>query len=262
MLLLLLIQSCNITNRSGIDPSEVIEPEKMTMVLTDLYLADGLLNYPPVGKEYSKKDSINNYIDVIKSHGFTKEELDRSMRYYFIDDPDQYEEIYDRVMERLSGMEAKLVQQLAERPATDRNLWNGERSYRLPDAGVNNPLEFSVPTEGTGTYNLRARITVYEDDQSIEPHTAIWYWYDDGSEEGKKIMWDKVQLEKNGKARMINVKMEMDDPEITHIKGRLLNHTPQPGHWEKHAIVTNITVKKLSDELPKIKKEDKSIPDR
>ncbi len=248
---LLLVSSCNKTNRSGVQRSEVIPPEKMTELLTDLYLADGLLNYPPIRSEYSQKDSIESYIDVIESHGFTKEQADLSMRYYFIDKPDKYDEIYDRVIEKLSGMEAEIMQQLASKPDTDRNLWTGERSYTLPDAGVNNPVEFSIRTEGLGEYIIRARITVYKDDQSIDPHALVWFWYDDGSEEGKKIMWDKKMLNKNSKPEIINMKEELNDPRVTHIQGRLLNHAPQSGHWEKHALVTTISVRMLNPELEK-----------
>ncbi len=245
---IMLISACNKTNRSGIKSSEVIPPEKMTELLTDLYLGDGLLNYPPIRSDYAEMDSIESYIDVIESHGLTKEQADISMRYYFIDKPDKYEDIYDKVIENLSGMEAELMQQMAKKPDPDRNLWNGERSYTLPDAGVNNPLEFSIRTEGLGEYTIRARITVYKDDQSIDPHTLVWFWYDDGSEEGKKIMWDKKTLLKNSRPDFINMKKSLDDPRVTHIKGRLLNHAPQSGHWEKHAIVTSISVKILREE--------------
>lgn len=245
---LLLVTSCNKTNRSGVKHSEVIPPEKMTELLTDLYLADGLMNYPPIRSDYSENDSIESYIDVIDSHGFTKEKADKSMRYYFIDKPDKYEEIYDNVIENLSGMEAELMQKMANRTDPDRELWNGERSYSLPDAGVNNPLSFSIRTEGLGEYILRARITVYQDDQSIDPHALVWFWFDDGSEEGKKIMWDKKELKKNSRPETINMREKLDDPRVTHIKGRLLNHDPQTGHWEKHAIVTNISLKRIDEE--------------
>ncbi|MDZ7739099.1 MAG: DUF4296 domain-containing protein [Bacteroidales bacterium] len=246
---LLLVSSCNKTNRSGVNHSEVIPPEKMTELLTDLYLADGLLNYPPIRSDYSEKDSIESYLDVIESHGLTKEQADLSMRYYFIDKPDKYEDIYDRVIEKLSGREAELMQKMANSPDADRNLWKGESSYMMPDAGVDNPVAFSIQTEGLGEYIIKARITVYKDDQSINPHIAVWFWYDDGSEEGKKIMWERKKLKKNSRPEFITIREELDDPRVTHIQGRLLNHDPQSGHWEKHALVSNIRVNKLDDVL-------------
>jgi len=243
--------SCNKTTRTGIKKSEVIPEEEMVDILSDLYLADGLLNYPPIRSDFSSKDSIENYVDVISKHGYTKEKVDKSIEYYFIDRPKRYASIYNRVIEKLSGMEADVIQQLSGEANLNRNLWNGERSYSLPDAGVSNPLAFSIETAGLGEYILRARITLYEDDQSIDPHIEVWFWYDDGTEEGKKIPWDKYELAKTGRPVTVTLRKALTDPKVTHIKGKLLNHTDQPGHWEKHAMVTNIVIQRNVETLDK-----------
>ena len=242
ILLLVALQSCNKTTKSGIKQSEVIPEREMVDILCDLYLADGLLNYPPIRSDYSMKDSTANYVDVISKHGYTKEKVDNSMKFYFIDRPKKYAAIYDRVIEKLSGMEADVIARLSQSPSINRNLWNGERSYSLPDVGVNDPVEFSVRTEGLGEYVIKARIILYDDDQSIDPHSQIWFWYDDGTEEGVNIPWEKHNLEKNSRPVVITMQKELDDPRVTHIKGKFLNHTDQSGHWEKHAMVTNITI--------------------
>lgn len=242
IILAVIMLSCNKTTRSGIKRSEVIPEKEMVEILSDLYLVDGLLNYPPIRNEYSNKDSTENYIDVINKHGYTKEKVDNSMKYYFIDKPRKYEDIYDRVIEKLSGMEADVIQKLSRDPNLDRNLWNGERSYSLPDVGVNDPIEFSVPIEDPGEYVIKARIMLYQDDQSIDPHTEVWFWYDDGTKGGKKIPWERKDLVKNNRPTIITLRKELDDPRVTHIKGKFLGHTDQPGHWEKHAMVSNITI--------------------
>lgn len=242
ILLLLMVQSCNKTTKSGIKRSEVIPETEMVEILSELYLVDGLLNYPPIRSEFSGKDSTENYSDVIREHGYTKEKVDNSMKYYFIDKPKKYEAIYDRVIEKLSGMEADVIAHLSQSTDPNLNLWEGERSYSLPDVGVTDPIEFSVRTRGLGEYVIKARIMLYEDDQSIDPHSEVWFWYDDGTEEGMKIPWERINLAKSGRPEVITMKKELEDPRVTHIKGKFLNHTAQPGHWEKHAMVTNITI--------------------
>jgi len=246
ILLLLMVQSCNKTTKSGIKRSEVIPEKEMVEILSDLYLVDGLLNYPPIKSEFSEKDSTENYSDIIREHGYTKEKVDNSMKYYFIDKPKKYEAIYDRVIEKLSGMEADVIANLSQNTNINLNLWNGERSYSLPDVGVSDPIEFSVPTRGLGEYVIKARIMLYEDDQSIDPHSEVWFWYDDGTEEGMKIPWERINLAKSSRPEIITMKKELEDPRVTHIKGKLLNHTDQPGHWEKHAMVTNITITRIT----------------
>lgn len=247
ILLLLIAQSCNKTSRSGIRKSEVIPEEEMVDILSDLYLVDGLLNYPPIRTDYENKDSTENYTDIISEYGYTKEDVDQSIKYYFIDKPKKYASIYDRVIEKLSGMEADVIQKMSQDTNLNQNLWNGERSYSLPDYGLNDPLEFSIRTEGLGEYVIKARITLYEDDQSIDPHCLVWFWFDDGSEEGKKIMWDREDLVKTGRPVVVTMRNELNDPRVTHLRGRLLNHADQTGHWEKHAMVSSITVNRRDE---------------
>ena len=242
ILFLLMVQSCNKTTKSGIKRSEVIPENEMVEILSELYLVDGLLNYPPIRSEFSEKDSTENYSEVIREHGYTKEKVDNSMKYYFIDKPKKYEAIYDRVIEKLSGMEADVIAHLSQSTDPNLNLWDGERSYSLPDVGVTDPIEFSVRTRGLGEYVIKARIMLYEDDQSIDPHSEVWFWYDNGTEEGMKIPWERINLAKSGRPEVITMKKELEDPRVTHIQGKFLNHTDQPGHWEKHAMVTNITI--------------------
>lgn len=244
LLTLMLLPACNEPQRSGIDPEIVIPEEDMVEVLTELYLAEGLLNYPPVRGEYMDKDSTENYIDVISKYGYTKMRVDSSMKFYFIDEPDTYEDIYNRVIENLSGMEADVIQEISVKPGIVKELWEGDRTYRLPDYGVDSPVEFSVRTKGLGTYIFKARITLYRDDESINPRTELWYWYEDEEGEEHKIPWEVTKLEKTGRPRIVTLKNTLDNPRVTHIQGKVLNHDPQKGHWEKHAIVTNISLQR------------------
>ncbi|MBS0011695.1 MAG: DUF4296 domain-containing protein [Bacteroidales bacterium] len=249
VILIIILQSCNKSGKSGVPRSQVIPEDKMVEILSDMYMVDGLMNYPPIRSDFSNKDTTENYSDVISKHAYSKQDVDLSVRYYFIDKPKKYADIYDRVIKKLSGMEAEVIQKLSsEDIQRNENLWNGASSYNIPDVGVIDPVEFSIRTVGLGEYVIKARILLYEDDQSIDPHSQVWFWYDDGTEEGVKIPWDRKDLVKSGRPVMISMSKELDDPRVTHIKGRLLNHTDQPGHWEKHALVTNITVNRIVDE--------------
>ena len=255
LLATMLLQSCNKTQRSGIDPEIVIPEEDMVEVLTELYLAEGLLNYPPVRGEYMDKDSTENYSDVISKYGYTKMRVDSSMKFYFIDRPDTYEDIYNRVIENLSGMEADVIQEISNKPDVASELWEGDRTYRLPDYGVASPIEFSVRTEGLGMYVFRARITLYKDDQSIDPRTEIWFWFEDEQGKEHRIPWEITKLEKSGRPKIINMARSLDDPRVTHIQGKILNHNPQSGHWEKHAIITNISLKRQAEDQEMLMKK-------
>jgi hypothetical protein len=54
---------------------------------------------------WAQRDSILNYIDVIESHGFTREQFETTMRYYFTGKPRKLSRIYDRVTGNLLELE-------------------------------------------------------------------------------------------------------------------------------------------------------------
>jgi hypothetical protein len=214
----------------------------MTEILLDLYLTDGLLGIPGVKKEFSFNDSTENYMRVIEKHGYTMPEFEENIDYYLKSEPRKYEEIYDKVLAILSGMLAKNMQDSGANEPMNKNLWEGKSSYRLPDDGTSNPIEFTIPVEGTGTYRLRARLTIFEDDQTLDPRTNVYFWYDNGTEEGYKAGWDTVYYEKSSRSFGLNLTGELSDTNVTHIKGRIIDYTPQTGHWEMHSSVSGITV--------------------
>lgn len=223
-------------------PDVVIKQEDMIRILADLYLADGLLNNHSIRREFLKTDSIENYMRVIEKHGYSMSEFDSNLEYYFKARPKQYEEIYGTVLAIFSEMQAKNTDTRGKEDPSNKNLWNGSVSYRMPDDGTANPIEFSIPTEGTGTYLVRARLTLFNDDQSIDPRSTIYFWYDDGTEEGYKDLWDTVFYEKGSRAQSLDLEKNLNDTSVTHIKGRLIDFTPQPGHWEMHSSVSGIRI--------------------
>jgi len=223
-------------------PDKFIPQQKMEDVLLDLYISDGLLNNPRVRNDFNYKDSVQNYMDVIESHGYTKTVFEENLKYYFLQKPKIFEAIYDNVLAYLSRIEADMMQKREAAFRINRNLWTGKNTFNLPDEGTDNPVEFSIPLTGEGKYIITARILVYTDDQSIGPRTAVWFWKDDGTETGHRELWEPVMHEKNSKSEVITLTKDLRDTTFTHLQGRLLDHSPQSGHWEKHSQVTNIVV--------------------
>lgn len=231
--------SCNKIKK----PEVLIGPENMTSILTDLYLADGLLSLPYIRRDFQHADSIENYISVIGKHDYTITEFEASIEYYFMAEPKKYEQIYDAVIATLSAMESESIQAKKKENPDNENLWNGKIAYRMPDDGTSNPVEFEIPVRGPGVYTIRARLTLYEDDQSINPRSTIYFWYDDGTEEGHRDMWDSVEYEKSRRSQQLRFRKKLEDTLVTHIKGRLMDFSPQPGHWEMHSSISGIFVR-------------------
>ncbi len=235
---LMVISGCSNDSK----PDVLIKKDKMTEILIDLYIADGLLQNNGVRNDFSSADSTENYIMVIEKHGYTMPEFEENIEYYFKFEPHKYEEIYDNVFAVLSGMLARNIQDSGIRNPGRKNLWEGKSSYRLPDDGTANPIEFSIPTEGLGKYLVRARITLFVDDQTLDPRSTVYFWYDDGTEEGNKDFWDTLYYEQSSRSVGLELSKELKDTNVTHLKGRLIDFTPQPGHWEMHSSISGINI--------------------
>ena len=95
------------TGRRGEAEHKGLIPEKdLILILTDVYIADGLLSLPEINYKYSVGDTLSSYIDIIENNGYTKPEMDRTMRFYFVKNPKKLIKIYDKVLGRLSEMES------------------------------------------------------------------------------------------------------------------------------------------------------------
>jgi hypothetical protein len=221
----------------------MIPARNLIPLLTDLYLADGLLAYQPVKNIFIAKDSIINYIDIIESHGYTKEQMDNTLKYYFINNPKKLQKIYDQVLARLTEIESE-IESNSPTETNVHNLWNQKHSLKLPEEGVHNPLYFSIPVKDTGVYIFNFDYILYSDDQSLNPRTTIYFWRSDNTEAGVKQSWDDIRLVRDGIRHSYSATKRLTDTSFTHICGNLHECDPQSARWEKHAIFSNMLLTK------------------
>jgi hypothetical protein len=230
--------------KPGTPGNELIPVKELVNVLTELYVADGLLAYPPVRNMFSLKDSTANYLDVIKKFGYTKEQMDRTMLYYFDKKPKKLENIYDQVLTRLS--EKQTLLNITEPPKVlqSANLWTGPQLYSVPESGINDPAMFNIPLKDTGNYILEFTIAVFPDDQSLNPKVTLYFYYPDTSKNGYRDYWTAVPLLKDGVRHTYTLTRNNSNPAVTHLSGSFFDCDPKEGRWEKHALVDNIILRK------------------
>jgi hypothetical protein len=226
--------------------NKLIPAKDLVEVLSELYIADGLLAFPPVRVRFSAKDSTSNYIDIIKRHGYTKERMDNTMQYYFEKKPKKLENIYDQVLTRLSEKQVLLEKEDPPVPQVALNLWNGPGFVEVPETGIKDPVWFSIPIKDTGNYVLEFTTIVYSDDQSINPKVTVFFWHTDSSKTEFRVTWPVVDLPKDGQQHHYFLSKTNIDTAITHISGWFLDSDPKEGRWEKHARIENIILRKGS----------------
>ncbi len=240
----LMLASCG--DPGGNKPSRkmLIPEEKLVSILTDTYLTSGMIDLTSMRESWAQRDSILNYIDVIQSHGYTYEQFDATIRYYFTDKPKKLSRIYDKVTGNLLELEAVVMTENVPVEAdSEENLWTGNASYSFPEDFTRDPVWFDIPVELPGEYILHADIRLFEDDKSLNPRVTVFFSYLDESGEEKRDYWEEVGLNRDGQFQKVLIRHTLDTIPNARIRGWLLNHDNQAGRWEKHARIANINLR-------------------
>ena len=245
--LMLMIVSCGNTENKKPSRKMRIPDDRLAAILTDTYLTAGIMDLFAMRDTWAQRDSIQNYIDVIESHGYTYEQFETTMRYYFMSKPRKLSRIYDRVTGNLLELETELMTQQSAVKPSEKNLWPGKPDYRLPEEFTRDPVWFDIPVDKPGEYILKADIRVFEDDKSLNPRVTVYFSYRDSAGEEKRDYWQEIFLVKDGQIHNIQIKHTLDTIPGALLCGWLLNHDNQSGKWEKHARISNIRIVHADD---------------
>jgi hypothetical protein len=226
--------------------ADLIPVDKLVPIMVEMHLTDGLMQTTSIQMKYPGRDSISNYQDVFRKYGYSKEEFDKTIAYYK-NDPDKLNDLYEEVIGELTRFQSEVQQIGRQKVEDDRmpDLWNQKAVWHLPDDGTTNRVEFNIPVSEPGKYILTATIRMHLDDGSINPRISAWFWFNDGTESGFRIPFKSSPIKKNSRIDVHSIALDLKDTRITHVRGYLLDHDPQRGHWEKHADILNVKLQYL-----------------
>jgi len=99
-------------------PEGVLSIDKMTAIMVDVQLIEAGI----VVRKYNRtqrKDQITDYYRALfNKHEVSKQTFDLSLQFY-TDHPDQLEEIYEGLMERLSELQAEIANEKVDTSAVE-----------------------------------------------------------------------------------------------------------------------------------------------
>src|SRR5512133_1999883 len=233
--------SCT-SRKNEIDRSGLVPKAKLTEILTDLYLTDGLMTLPLVHSWYTSPDTIGAYKDVIQGYGYTKEQFDRTMRFYLIRKPKEMIKIYDKALAKLSEMEAKAEQEVNIMQTRSSEFWKGNHPYFSPGEKGSDSTDFDITLPYWNNYTLSFTLTVFPDDQSENPRITAFMCDADSAEAGKRYFVPSVNYAKDGYPH--RYVFRISDPIRTHrrLKGRLFDYGNNPTAFGKHFYIEDINL--------------------
>jgi hypothetical protein len=219
---------------------DIIPEKDVISILTDVYLADGLLAIPEIRYKFTEGDTLSSYIDVIEKHGYNKPQMDRTMRYYFVKKPKKLLKIYDKVLGKLSEMESMVDRELPGFGSRLTNVWQGRQSYSFPDPSCEDTTWVDFSASFYGTYYLKFTLTIYPDDQSVNPALGLFFSITDTAGEEKRIRFSSIPFIKDGRPHNYNITLVQDLIGPVRLKGWFIDHENASPYRQNHHIVDNI----------------------
>jgi hypothetical protein len=240
-MLSLLSGSCS-GRKEKVDKSKLIPEKEFVSILTDIYLADGLLSLPKIHAWFLSFDSISTYFQIIEKHGYTKEIMDNTMKYYYIKNPKKLNKIYDQVMGILSEMDLRVEKESMQEASRISNLWTGKDFYSFPDLQGKDSSMFDITLYRPGIYTLSYSLTLFPDDQSLNPRPTLYSCSPDSIESGKKNYIKTINYLKDGRPYNYSLTISVPGEKISHLRGWLFDSDNCPFGVERHVKIENISV--------------------
>jgi hypothetical protein len=239
-IVLFLLLSCQ-----GHKPPKGLIPEKdMEKILTEIHIADALTQSSEFRRQSGYMDSLTYSKSILSKYGYTIAQFDSTVAWY-AGYPDDYDKMYEQVINRLSREEGSL-NALTEDSLKNRlgkNLWTGKDNWKLPEDGPQSKIYFNIPYHGPGIYTISASIRLYYDDQSTEPQMTAWYLHKLKGGTGIQSFLPHKAIQKSNTFLDYSICDTVKEGNYSDLTGYILDHQEKDGNWRKHAEVKNIVIR-------------------
>ena len=225
----------------------IIPPKKLVPLLTEIQLANSLVSSPDVQEWVEKIDSTTTYYYIAEKHGYTKEAIDKTLRYYFLKNPKKLIEIYEKSLAKLSEMELLLENRIRIETEKIANIWTGEKNYYYP-VSAKSP-DFEVTVSGRDSYLLKFTATLFPDDQSIDAKAKLFAVRADSLLSGKRTYFETPNFIKDGKPHQYEINISFGQSRNMILKGSLYDVSNNVNESQRHINFENVEFRNLTPRL-------------
>jgi hypothetical protein len=195
---------------------------------------------PAIKNRFSKKDSVMCYIDIINSYGYTYEQMDKTLNYYFMNDPKLLVRIYDKISENLNVTELNVTAEQQKEISAIEEKAKKNFHFLLPDSTLKEKPGFSYEIYAPGMFTLEFSVTVYPDDQSYHPFFIAWYSASDGPDTGIIKYLQEIRYIKDGRPHTYKIKGRIEGKGKSKLEGFYFDYGNNPGFNWQHAEILNL----------------------
>ena len=227
--------------KSRAEKKDLIAENDLVEILAEIHLADGLLTIPRIRYLVSGKDSLSGFIDAIGKHGYKMDEVEKTLRYYFIKKPKKLIKIYDLVLGRLSEMESRYLNEASQARMRMENVWPGHHSYFRPDPFDDSPAELDLEIKATGYFTFNFSLTIYPDDQSVDPVPGLYLYYPGKPDSLQRDYISTFRFIKDGRPHNYTISKFISGRPSLYLRGWFVDYQNQHPGIQRHVTVGNIT---------------------
>lgn len=233
-LILLFIQSC--TNpRDKVEHGKLIPEKEFISILSDIYIANGLLSLPAIRYQFYGRDSVSNYIDIVEGHGYTYETMNSTMNYYFNTKPEKLVKIHDRLIREMNEEQSALQTIISQQEEAEGRLSADYNIFRLPDPDRQGEPATDNALSPPCSFRLVFNATIYPDDKSFRPHFAAYLVDADSIETGRKRWLPEIEYFKDGYQYEYIYTGRVESTRPTVMRTIFYNCENDIDEWDKHA---------------------------
>jgi len=208
-------------------------------ILTDIYLSKSYFSSENITDAFWQ-DSIPYNHHIVARYGYEWAQFDSTLSWYCAH-PKACQDMYDEVIARLNELD-QLVSAELDPPS---ELWKSKTFRHLPADGARDTVPVNVLLKGVGKYVIKAKIRIYPEDSSIDPHLLLYWWRSDTTAMGVRDTFRQAPIRKDGlMLEYVVEKTLLPGNEFTHLKGNWLQH--EANHldtaWSKRGEIKDISV--------------------
>lgn len=216
-------------------------PEKdFVSILNDIHLANGLMAVPEMRLRFVTQDSTGLYDLIVEGYGYSKGQMDTTIRYYYIKKPKKLISFYDQMLATYSELEAVTNQKYANTSGNVPDQWKGNYSYLLPDTRGSDKPDFELILSTPGTFSLTFSVTVFPDDQTVDPRFSAWLCNADSLATGRKTHIRSLSYLKDGQKHSYTFSGTHTERHAVILKGSFFDYASNPGAGLPNAAIGNI----------------------
>jgi hypothetical protein len=230
---------------TGGTKTKPISRKDLIQLLVDINIADAIVSSPQYASQIATIDSASFYGSIYLKHKHTKEELEKTLKYYSAQ-PDILSAIYDEVFAELNKRSEAIKTENQKLTSRFRKpVWSETKIIQVEGNNSSYPAPIDIPIDSVGNYLITANLKLSKKDQSINPRITA-YFYDSLNNVKNRVFFKDFMMSKSDLIRQYQLSMDLKDKSLNRLHVQIPACDSAGAGFYKSLQLTFIAVSRLN----------------